>query len=181
MPTLPTGRPLGAPTSPHLSPAHAAQLAKVSRRTIMRAIEAGELPAFRDNRNRWQIIRQELENWAGAQWAPNEQRPPNAYSDAHIAQPDAHLSKADRGGLDRDSLADDLVAARLTIAQLEARLEERAALVSAAEARAQMAEADRDSWRALAEKLTDRLAERPAVLPPEPEPPPRRWWSWTKV
>lgn len=54
-----------------------------------------------------------------------------------------------RTGADWSTLADDLDKARLTIAQMEARLEERAALVRAAEA-------DRDRWRALAEKLTDR-------------------------
>lgn len=148
-------------------------MAKVSRRTIMRAIDNKELLAIRDNRNRWQITRQELEKWAGAQWAPSGQRPPDAHPDAHLAQSDAQLS-----GADRDSLAEDLAAARLTIAQLEARLEERAALVSAADARARMAEADRDRWRALAEKLTDRLAERPADPPPEPTAPPRRAWRW---
>lgn len=135
----------------------------------MRAIEAGELPAFRDNRNRWQITRQELENWAGAQWAPSGQRPPDAHQNAQLSGPD------------RDSLAEDLVAARLTIAGLEARLEERAALVRAAEERTQAAEADRDHWRTLADKLTERLAERPVALSPEPEPPPRRWWPWRKV
>lgn len=139
----------------------------------MRAIEAQELPAFRDNRNRWQITAEALDNWAGAQWASSGQRPPNAHPDAHLALSDAHLS-----GPDRDSLAADLAAARLTVAQLEVRLEERAALVSAAEARARMAEADRDRWQALAAKLTDRLAERPADPPPEPPAPPRRGWRW---
>ena len=172
MRTLPTVRPLGTPIPAHLSPAQAAQLAKVSRRTIMRAIDNKELLAIRDNRNRWQITRQELEKWAGAQWALSEQRSPDAHSDAHLAQPDAHLP-----GADRDNLAEDLAAARLTIAQLEARLEERTALVSAAEARAQTAEADRDRWRALAEKLTDRPALPPVDLP---APAPRRWRFWRR-
>ena len=183
MRTLRTVRPLGTPIPAHLSPAQAAQLAKVSRRTIMRAIDHKELLAIRDNRNRWQITRQELEKWAGAQWALSGQCPPDAQPNAHLAQSDAQLSGADRdspadpGGPDRDSLAEDLAAARLTIAQLEARLEERAALVSAADARARMAEADRDCWRALAEKLTDRPAAPPADLP---APSPRRWWSWRR-
>ena len=175
MRTLPTVRPLGTPIPAHLSPAQAAQLAKVSRRTIMRAIDNKELLAIRDNRNRWQITRQELEKWVGAQWALSKQRSPDAHSDAHLAQPDAHLP-----GADRDNLAEDLAAARLTIAHLEARLEERAALVSAAEARAQMAETDRDRWRTLAEKLTDRLAGREAQAPASVPTAPRyrRWWSW---
>ena len=142
----------------------------------MRAIEAKELLAFRDNRNRWQITRQELEKWASAQWALSEQHSPDAHSDVHIAQSDAHLPKAAQ-----DTLANDLAAAQLTIAQLEVRLEERTALVSAAEARAQMAEADRDRWRALAEKLTDRpTAPSADPAPSLPAPPPRRWWPWRR-
>lgn len=141
----------------------------------MRAIEAKELPAFRDNRNRWQIIQQELENWAGAQRALCEQRSSDAHHDAHYTKLNAYAP-----GANRDNLAEDLAAARLTIAQLEARLQERAALVSAAEARAQMAEADRDRWRSLGEKLIDRLAEHeaqaPASVPNVSKY--RRWWSW---
>ena len=170
MPSSPTGRPLGAPTCVPLSPAQAAQWAKVSRRTIMRAIDAQELPAFRDNRNRWQIAPQELERWADAQWAPTGQRPPNAQLCPLDAHPSAQAAK--------DDTAHDLAAARLTIAQLEARLEERAALVRAAEARAQAAEA-------LAQKLADLLAARaapePVAVPSSPpSAPPRRWWPWRR-
>lgn len=169
MPSLPTGRPLGAPTST-LSPAQAAQWAKVSRRTIMRAIEAQELPAFRDNRNRWQIVLQELEKWANAQWAPSGQRPP----DTQPCPLDVHASAQ----IAKNDTAHDLAAARLTIAQLEVRLEERAALVCAAEARAQAAEA-------LAQKLADLLAARaapePAAAPSRaPLSPPRRGWFWRR-
>ena len=141
----------------------------------MRAIEAKELLAFRDNRNRWQITRQELENWAHAHRALSEQSSPDAHSDAHLAQPDDHFPKADQ-----DTLANDLASARLTIAQLEVRLEERAALVGAAEARAQMAEADRDRWRALAEKLADRPTAPSADSASSLTSPPRRWRFWRR-
>ena len=59
------------PTSLPISPAQAAHIAKVSRRTIMRAIETQDLKAFRDNRNRWKINPPDLDKWAGAQWAPS--------------------------------------------------------------------------------------------------------------
>jgi excisionase family DNA binding protein len=62
--------PTKTPTSAPMSPAQAAQMKGVSRRTIMRAIEMHELKAFRDNRNHWKIDPQELDMWAGAQWAP---------------------------------------------------------------------------------------------------------------
>ncbi|WP_425537502.1 helix-turn-helix domain-containing protein [Phaeobacter gallaeciensis] len=55
-----------------MSPAHAALLLKVSRRTIMRAIESLELLAVRDNRNHWKISPEELDRWASAQCAPSE-------------------------------------------------------------------------------------------------------------
>lgn len=62
--------PTKTPTSAPMSPAQAAQMKGVSRRTIMRAIEAHELKAFRDNRNHWNIDPKELDMWADAQWAP---------------------------------------------------------------------------------------------------------------
>lgn len=154
------------PTSAPLSPAQAAQWAKVSRRTIMRAIDAQELPAFRDNRNRWQISPEALGTWASAQWASTGQRPPDVQPCPLDAHPSAQAAK--------DDIAHDLAAARLTIAQLEARLDERAALVRAAEARAQAAEA-------LAAQLTELLAARPAQEPDAaPSVPPRRWWPWRR-
>jgi len=63
---MPSERPAGMP----ISPAHAAQSKNVSRRTIMRAIEALELKAIRDNRNRWKIDPHDLDRWENAQWAP---------------------------------------------------------------------------------------------------------------
>jgi hypothetical protein len=62
-----SARPVGIP----ISPAHAAQSKKVSRRTIMRAIETLELKAVRDNWNRWKIDPKDLDRWADAQWAPS--------------------------------------------------------------------------------------------------------------
>ena len=70
--------PTKMPTSAPMSPAQAAQLKNVSRRTIMRAIESHDLEAFRDNRNHWKIDPQALDKWAGAQWAPSEHDHPDA-------------------------------------------------------------------------------------------------------
>lgn len=176
MPTLPTARPVGTPTLRSLSPAKAAQLAKVSRRTIMRAIDAQELRAFRDNRNRWQIGPEELEKWADTQSSPSGQRPHDAHLTAHPDQNETALG---------------LAAARANIAQLEARLDERAALVRMTEMRAQAAEAARAgaenravAAEALAAKLTDLLATCAAAAPAAPEPAavpsPRRWWPWRR-
>jgi len=133
-----------------LSPREAARIAKVGKSTIMRAIEATQLEATRNNRNQWRIERSALDRWTMDRPGPDRDSP------------------TDRTGADWSTLADDLDAARLTIAQMEARLEERAALVRAAEM-------DRDRWRALAEKLTDRPAAPPAD---PPVPLPRKAWRW---
>lgn len=63
---MPSERPVSTP----ISPAHAAQLKKVSRRKIMRAIETHKLKAIRDNRNHWKINLDDLDEWAGAHLAP---------------------------------------------------------------------------------------------------------------
>lgn len=47
----------------HMSPAQAAQVAGVSRWTIMRAIKAQNLQAIRDNRNQWRITTESLNAW----------------------------------------------------------------------------------------------------------------------
>ena len=50
-------------TLSHMSPAQAAQVAGISRWTIMRAIKAQELLATRDNRNQWRITSDALDKW----------------------------------------------------------------------------------------------------------------------
>ena len=144
-----------------LSPREAARIANVGKSTIMRAIEATHLEARRDNRNQWRIERSALDRWTMDRPGPDRDSP----TDRVKADRDSPLG---RTGADWSTLVDDLDKARLTIAQMEARLEERAALVRAAEA-------DRDRWRALAEKLTDRSATNFADQPAHS---PRRAWRW---
>ncbi len=96
--------PTQIPTSVPISPAQAAQLKNVSRRTIMRAIESHELQAFRDNRNHWKIDPQALDKWADAQWAPT--------GHAHVETPtlptpDLAVSLA-RVEAERDALREQL-------------------------------------------------------------------------
>lgn len=144
-----------------LSPREAARIAKVGKSTIMRAIEATQLEARRDNRNQWRIERTALDRWTMDRTGSDRD------SRTDRTKPDRD-SPMGRPGADWSTLAEDLAAARLTIAQMEARLEERAALVRAAEA-------DRDRWRDLAEKLTVRPVAPPAD---PPRAPPRRRWRW---
>lgn len=146
-----------------LSPREAARIANVGKSTIMRAIEATQLEARRDNRNQWRIERSALDRWTMDRTGPDRDSP----TDRVKTDRDSPLG---RTRADWSTLVDELDTARLTIAQMEARLEERTALVRAAEA-------DRDRWRALAEKLTDRPASPPTDLP---APSPRRWWPWRR-
>lgn len=114
-------------TSLPISPAEAAHIAKVSRRTIMRAIENNEIKAFRDNRNRWKIAVSDINKWAGAHWAPSGR--------AHPETPTLPTSETA-----------DFSAVKAEINTLRERLE--AALNRAIEA-----ETDRDHWRTMAENL----------------------------
>jgi len=93
---------------PILSPNEAAKMSGVSRRSIMRAIENGELLARRDNRNQWQIEVESL-----AQWAPNAPAQPTPTL-AH--EPSSAVLEERIRGLevlltemrtDRDALRDD--------------------------------------------------------------------------
>lgn len=47
----------------HMTPQQAAKRAKVGRTTIMRALEREELKAHRDNKGRWKISPEALEDW----------------------------------------------------------------------------------------------------------------------
>ena len=149
-----------------LSPREAARIARVGKSTIMRAIEATQLEARRDNRNQWRIERSALDRWTMDRPGPDRDSP----TDRVKADRDSPLG---RTGADWSTLVDDMNKARLTIAQMEARLEERAALVRAAEA-------DRDRWRALAEKLTDRPTAPSADPASSLASPRRRWRFWRR-
>lgn len=152
-----------------LSPREAARLIQVGRSSIMRAIASGDLPARRDNRNQWQIELETLERWCAGRSdhdrsvSTDHDRPAARTSPDHLSTFARELAEA------RAQVAD----MRSQNAQLQVRLEERAALVRAAEGRAQAAEA-------LAAKLADLLAAREAPAPAaEPTAPKRwRWWSW---
>jgi excisionase family DNA binding protein len=96
--------PTKTPTSVPMSPAQAAQLKGVSRRTIMRAIESLDLQALRDNRNHWKIDPQALDKWADAQWALSEHVHPDAPT---LPTPDLAISLA-RAEAERDVLREQL-------------------------------------------------------------------------
>ncbi|MGY8607749.1 helix-turn-helix domain-containing protein [Gluconobacter cerinus] len=117
----------------HLSPAQAAQVANVSRWTIMRAIKSADLQAFRDNKNQWRIKTDDLNAWLRthpAQCAHTVR----GESDAHPQHTPAHPSP-----ITQDTL--ELVRVK---AELEAERTLRATI-----------EVDRDNWRNLAQKLTE--------------------------
>lgn len=103
----------GLHTSTHMSPAQAAQVAGVSRWTIMRAINAQELKAIRDNRNHWQIAPDALDRWrAYTVRTPDASHTPHTYQDspetlaklaAETARADAAERARDQAEADRDA------------------------------------------------------------------------------
>jgi len=124
---------VSAHTNPHMSPTQAAQVANVSRWTIMRAIKSGYLQAFRDNKNQWKIKNDDLKAWLSAhhtQCAHTVQHE----IDEHPTHTPAHP----------DSIAKETLELVRVKAELEAEKTLRATI-----------EADRDHWRELAQKLAE--------------------------
>lgn len=124
---------MSAHTPAHMSPAQAAQVADVSRWTIMRAIKSGDLQAFRDNKNQWRIKTDDLNAWLSAHPAQCAHTVQEEV-DAHPAHTPAHP----------DPIAQDTLELVRVKAELEAEKTLRATI-----------EADRDHWRDLAQKLTE--------------------------
>lgn len=144
MPTL-------LPTSLPMSPSQVSHATGASRRTIMRAVEAGELEAFRDNRNHWKITAQAVEKWALAQIAPSGRAHPITVPEP----PSAHV------------LPTSIEAADALAAERQAR---RLAEVEAAELRGKLiaTEAERDRLHGIIQSLTAQKAKR------------RGWWPWQR-
>jgi len=124
---------MSAHTPAHLSPAQAAQVADVSRWTIMRAIKSGDLQAFRDNKNQWRIKSDDLNIWL----------------DAHSAQC-AHTvhEKSDAHPMHTHAHPDPITKEMLELVRVKAELEVEKTLRATIEA-------DRDHWRELAQKLAE--------------------------
>ena len=116
-----------------MSPAQAAQVADVSRWTIMRSIKSGDLQAFRDNKNQWRIKPDDLNAWLSAHSAQCAHTVQNDI-DAHHVHTPAHP----------DPIAQDTLELVRMQAELEAEKTFRATI-----------EADRDHWRELAQKLAE--------------------------
>ena len=114
-------------SSAHMTPEQAAQAANVSRWTILRAIKSQRLQARRDNRNRWQITRDDLERWS-------------AHNVRTVCEPDPEPDTAQ---------LDEAPALRAALAAETARAD-------AAERARDQAEADRNQWREMAQTLAQR-------------------------
>lgn len=96
-----------------LSPAQAAQVAGVSRWTVVRAINSQALRATRDNRNQWRIRPEDLGTWRAAhpaQSASSEHEQAVAPSIAPPAHPDT-------------ALLDEVAQLRIAVAVREERVE----------------------------------------------------------
>jgi excisionase family DNA binding protein len=161
----------------------AAKHAGVSRWTVSRALQAGRLLGLRDNRGRWRVDLTALDAWAAEQ-TRTVLHPVQAalHSEQHCAEEQADgtlhdvqiavlrtrldLAEVRMGELtrERDEAQADARAQRELLAAARAREEP-------AQARALAAEADRDAWRAQAERLAARSAE----------PARRGWWPWGRT
>mgnify|MGYP004716617195 CR=1 FL=1 len=116
-----------------MSPAQAAQIADVSRWTIMRAIKSGDLQAFRDNKNQWRIKTDDLNAWLSthhAQCAHNV----HEQSNAHRLHTNAHPDQTTHDTLELIRVKAELEAEKMLRKTIET---------------------DRDHWRELAQKLVE--------------------------
>jgi excisionase family DNA binding protein len=121
-----------------LTPEAAAKRVGVSRPTINRALQNHALKAHRDNRNRWKIAPDDLNAWADQRGTVQ-----------HVHERPVVTNRTEE---QLEQIRLDLMEAREKLA--------------AATARADAAEADRDRWQTMAEKLADQS---------------RGWrWPWQK-
>lgn len=126
---------MSAQDKPHMSPAQAAQVAGVSRWSILRAIKSLKLKAKRDNRNGWRIAPDDLADWCDAQGAHRVRDSADAQGSAQV---------------------DAVVELRERLAELERLAAVAETRADAAERARDLAEAQAESWRAMAERLSAR-------------------------
>lgn len=125
-----------------------AAMACTSRATVSRALKSGELLGIRDNSYAWHIRRGDAEAWI-ARRAPTQQpRMTKAMRRAENAMADERV----------ETMRTELVEARLRLVRAESEAQ-------VSQARLTDALADRDAWKALAERLSGR--EVPFVRPVE--------------
>lgn len=144
-----------------MTPAQAAQKAGTSRWTIMRAINAQQLRATRDNRNQWRITSEDLAAWQGAHPAHSVHTVQEVDA-AHPAQASAHLNKALQDEV--DSLRRDLAVVTDQLGRERALADDlRGLLAQEQQDRAQERETMRETIADL-RKSRDRAEERILAL-----------------
>lgn len=136
-----------------LTPQQAAERSRVSRATIVRALQSKELQGTRGNSGRWSIDPQELDRWS-------QRRAPTVHGQAMNSDHAAQIAR----------LSDQLDSARQQLAAQADRLARLDAEAAAQAARLADTAADRDAWRAQAQQLSSRSAPQPAPEPPDPPP-----------
>lgn len=132
------------PEHDYLTPAQAAQRAKVSRPTVSRALKSGDLRGIRDNSGAWRIAPPDLEAWASARSGVQVEQRAHSVQEQNISELYAQLEQA------RAELAN----ARELIARLEG-------AAGATAIRLEELSADRDAWRAQAERLAGAAMKEP--------------------
>lgn len=134
-----------------LTPQKAAERAGVSRPTIVRALQDRQISAERDNRGRWMITPEALDQWLSQRDAP----PPTVHVDS-VHEQRIHALEAEVEALKKAVAEKDL-----RLARLEGEATGRDAQITAEMARREDAERDRDRWhQAAAAARADLAAER---------------------
>jgi len=132
----------------NLTPAQVAEMAKTSRATVSRALKSADLLGIRDNAFAWHIRRADAEAWIKGRAPVQQQRAPKAMRRDESAMANERL----------DAMQTELTETRLRLVRAESEAQ-------ASQARLADALADRDAWKALAERLSARPAEIVQAVP----------------
>lgn len=128
----------------------------------MRALSLGNLRASRDNLGRWHIDPVVLDDWLSMRTPVRHS--PSTRADTDVDSSTVTLDTPVDTAL--DTLRDERDEARLEAAAVRAEAAQLRDRLGEAQGYLDDARAERDRWRAMAERLVEREAEHP----PEPQP-----------
>jgi excisionase family DNA binding protein len=129
-----------------MTPKEAAEVAKVSRKTIMNNIQSLSLPATRNNSNRWVIQKEDLEDWLQKRVGKQAESPSETISETSREVLEAKLEAAHQRQVD---LQDQIAALEEDRDQWKQMLQQRITDI----------EEDRDQWRVQASRLLSHRGE----------------------
>ena len=144
-----------------LSPEQAAKQAGLSRWTISRALQAGRIRGIRDNRGRWRIEPEALEEWLAEQARVQASSP---HTELHTVQTPLHSEQHTGQHSQAETSAHQLLITEVAV--LKTRLEVLESRAAELIQDRDEARSERDHWRQMAERLSEPSPSLPPLKPP---------------